>query len=234
MEVELCLGKISTIQARKMSGLVPSSLFDTLVYLIPGFFVVTSLLFCYFPEKLDLNNDKIGFVLLSFILVLAYLVGLIIHRLSGQIIYPLSIYFGGGVLDGIIRDFPDIDIVRASMNQKLGIDSIGDVDYYRYATNIVAEKLPKTAELAEKMLAMSTMARNLILCIPISVLLTANSMINRFPPAKRPFILIAGFVIIIFVEYVLLRAFLSYWASSVWEILRGYVLWDKLGSQIAN
>ena len=217
-----------------MNTILPSNLYDTLVYVIPGFFVVIALLFCFFPDKLDITSEKLGFGLLSFILISAYLIGLIGHRLSGQIIYPLSFYFGESILDGIIKEFPDIDIVRSSMDKKLGIESLGDVSYYRYATQVVAEKLPKTADVAEKMLAMSTMSRNLILCIPISALLIVRPLINKVSPARRLFVLIAGAVVLIFIEYVLIRSFLSFWSSSVWEILMGYVLWDKLGSQISK
>ncbi len=35
-------------------------------------------------------------------------------------------------------------------------------------------------------------------------------------------------VILLFVEIVLLRSFLSYWSSSVWEVLRGYIVYGKL------
>lgn len=96
--------------------------------------------------------------MLTLFLILSYVLGIIVHRLSGVIIYPLYSLFGEGVLEGIIKDFPDIETVRALIDDSLDITPLGDADYYRYASLIVYEKLPKTAEIAEKMMVMSTMS----------------------------------------------------------------------------
>ncbi|GAB4471185.1 MAG: hypothetical protein OHK0037_30420 [Elainellaceae cyanobacterium] len=213
-----------------MNSLLPSNLYDTLVYIIPEFLIGISLLFLVSPESLSLDNDKIGFGMLTLFLILAYVFGIIIHRLSGLIIYPLYYYFGEGVLEGIIRDFPDIAAVRSLINQDLGIVPSGDVDYYRYALLIVSDKLPKTAETAEKMMAMSTMSRSLLICFPVFALSATKLLVQRFSNKIGFSIFLFVAVALLFVELILLKSFLSYWSSAVWEVLRGYIVWSQLES----
>lgn len=211
-----------------MNSILPSNLFDTLVYVIPGFLIGISLLFLFSPESLSLDNDKIGLGMLTLFLILSYVLGIIVHRLSGAVIYPLYYLFGEGVLEGIIRDFPDIKTVRALIDSSLEITPLGDVDYYRYASLIVYEKLPKTAEIAEKMMAMSTMSRSLLICFPIFALSATKAFTRKFSKRMELSIFLFLGVVLLFIEVVLLRSFLSYWSSSVWEVLRGYIVYSKL------
>ena len=54
-------------------------------------------------------QERLGVGELLIALLFAYLVGLIVFRPSELVIFPLSWYFGVGVLDGIIWDFPELD-----------------------------------------------------------------------------------------------------------------------------
>ncbi|MGG6293600.1 hypothetical protein ACQ4M4_04165 [Leptolyngbya sp. AN02str] len=211
-----------------MNSLLPSNLYDTLVYIIPGFLIGISLLFLFSPESLSLDNDRIGLGMLTLFLILSYVFGIIVHRLSGLIIYPLYYYFGEGVLEGIIRDFPDIELVRSLMSKNLGITPNLEVEHYRYALLIVSDKLPKSAEAAEKMMAMSTMSRNLLICFPIFTLSATKALAKHFSRKIELSIFLSVSIILIFVEFILLKSFLSFWSSAVWEVLRGYIVWSML------
>jgi len=201
---------------------------DIAVYLMPGLLVVLSLVFCFYPTLLSAPAKKIGFVELILILGVSYIIGIIINKLSFLVLYPSYLIARKAILERIVFSFPEIDKVKAAIAKNLQIKNI-DIDYvwyYRYAQSIVAEKYPESALVADRLLYMSLLCRNLLVSIPLSAFFFCIQLVRRGKWRKMYFL---GLIVIFLLMGLFYKAFTSYWKTSVWRTLRAYLIWQSIG-----
>jgi len=208
-----------------MDEFLLSSFIDFAVYLLPGLIVVIAAIIRFQPDRLRHTREKLGFGELLLGLAAAYLIGMLTFRLSEIVIYPMNVYYCENPLEGIIRLFPEIDKLRESLVSSLTIKDSGNVEVYRYVKVIIQEKAPASAKEAERLMTISHLFRNLLLCMPLAFLIVWRPIKKQFG-GKWFFVLCVLFLPL---EFMILKTFLAFWSASVWMYLRAYIIWHSLG-----
>lgn len=198
---------------------------DLVIYLIPGMLVLLTATYRFAPEQLKHPQEKLGFGELVIGLAVAYLIGVITFRLSDEIINVLAIVYGESVLEGIARRFPELAKVDISLRQVLSLKPDGPVTCYRYAAAVIVERAPRSAEAAERLLALAHLFRNLLVCTPLTALFLLQPLRARFGWKGLVSVGLASALL----EFIFLKTFLAFWAAAVWKYLRAYVVWAALG-----
>jgi hypothetical protein len=201
-------------------GVVTQS--DISTYLVPGYVVLLAILYSFAPPLLRLDQQKLGAGVVLASLIAALLIGVAVHRVSASLLVINRVIYRESALSGIVRRFEHLPKVRANLTKHLGFEARNAVDAYYYGKIIVDERLPRTAESAERLMNMALLCRNMLLAIPIAA--CALLIHERRRPRPRRMRVIAGIgSAAVILEYLFLKGFLSYWSASVWRILRALV-----------
>ena len=208
-----------------MTEFVPRSLTDILAYLLPGCLLVLAFVYTFAPSRLAKTDQRLGLGEMTAAVTGAYLLGIVLFRVSEIVIWPFSWWFGRGVLHGIITDFPNSQVLCDGLEAKVGVAFHSPVDCYRFASQVVQDRLPRSAEAAERLLAVGLMARSLLLAIPLVTTLIAWRF-RKTPKFVGP---VAAVVVGAVLEGVFAKVFLAHWSAAVWRFLRTYMVWQSLG-----
>jgi len=207
-----------------MTDLIPRGLTDLFVYFVPGAALLATVIYAFAPNWLKRGEQKVGLGEAALALLLTFLLGVVLFRVSEFVIWPFSWLLRRGVLEGVIADFPDSQGLCAGLSSKLQIDFKTNIDCYRFASQLVHDRAPRSAETAERLLAFSLMARSLLLGVPVA----AGVLIWRFRRSRWwavASVLATGLIL----EALFAKIFLVYWSAAVWRVLRSYVVWRAFG-----
>lgn len=201
-------------------GVVTQS--DIATYLVPGYVVLLAVLYSYASHLLRLDQQKLGAGAVLASLIAALLIGVAVHRVSASLLVVDRVIYRESALSGIVRRFEHLPRVQTNLKKHLGFEARDAVDAYYYGKILVDERLPRTAESAERLMSMALLCRNMLLAIPIAAFaLLAHERRRSRPHGLRIMVGISFAAVVL--EYLFLKGFLSYWSASVWRILRALV-----------
>jgi hypothetical protein len=207
-----------------MTDSILSRFADLVIYLLPGLLLSLSAIYRLSPGRLRHPEEALGLGELTLVLAGSYLIGVITFRISDEIVFMLEIYYRENALVGIVRRFPELANIAVSLHQIIGVKAEGPVECYRYAAAVVLEKSPRSAEAAERLMAIGHLFRNLLVCMPIAALLLLQPLWRRFHWKG----LIAACTCASLLEFLFLKTFLAFWAAGIWKYLRAYLVWSAL------
>jgi hypothetical protein len=198
---------------------------DLTVYFIPGLLAVLSFLYYFHRDFLRGMTKRTSFSEIAIFASASYLIGIIIYQLSSLILTIHYLIFKKQILDDIVTSFTEIESIKKSIRSQLAIDNIDYIACYRYAQSIILEKYPQNALVADRLMAISLLCRNLLIAVPFSFITFFLYQIKK--KGNWQSILIVGFFFVLLI-LLLYKAFLSYWCLSVLKTLRSYIIWSQL------
>ncbi|HEV7766645.1 MAG TPA: hypothetical protein VGQ76_16715 [Thermoanaerobaculia bacterium] len=181
-----------------------------------------AVLYSYASHLLRVDQQKLGAGVVLASMIAALLIGVAVHRVSASLLVINRVIYRESALSGIVRRFEYLPTVHANLKKHLGFEARDAVDAYYYGKILVDERLPRTAESADRLMSMALLCRNMLLAIPIAAgALLAHERRRKRPHGRR---VMAGILFAaVILEYLFLKGFLSYWSASVWRILRALV-----------
>jgi hypothetical protein len=184
--------------------------------------ILLAVLYSYAPSLLRLDHQRLGAGAVLASIIAALLLGVAVHRFSASLLVINRVLYRESALTGIVRRFEHLPMVQAKVAKYLRFYPKDAVDAYYYGKLLVDEKMPRTADAAERLMSMAVLCRNMLVAIPIAfvALMRRNGSDGR---TKRLSATIGLAIGALFFEALFLRGFLSYWSASVWRILRAVV-----------
>jgi hypothetical protein len=205
-----------------MQGQFALAFVDLAAYLLPGLVVLVPLTWLSWRQHAFQSANLIQTITL---VGASYILGILIHRLSFIIVYPSYMFTGQSPIEGLLSQFPDIDLVVASVRKRLGMTNLSRLDSYLYAQSLVAEKFPQSALAAERLQYLALLCRSLI----VSLIAVAGASLlllyrnNRWESRYWWYSVPLGLTV-----FLLYRSISVYWVASVAKTLRAYLIWASL------
>lgn len=200
-----------------MPDLAASQL-DFATYLVPGYVVLLAAVLAFAPQRMRATRDRLGAGEIVASVILAFLLGLTVHRVAAAVPYASRIANGEQMLVGIVNRFQHSQAVREKISAQLGFAPSELVDSYYYGRVLIDEKAPRTAAVAERLTALALLCRNMLVAIPIAALLIGVALRHK----SRRWLLwfsVGGSALLL--EGFFLQGFQAYWSAAVWRVLRG-------------
>jgi hypothetical protein len=219
-----------------MSQLVNSG-FAILVYLLPGMVVLAALAFWILPERLSIPHGSVGLGETLIGAAAALLVGLFLLRISMVVPWVLERHYGEPVIHGVIRQFPDLPLLKKAVQQKYAPADTSLLNVYLLAQAALEDASPRSADEGRRLRSIALLCRNLIIAAPATLLLVwlglrqlarhRSSEKDSLYPTRfaREWLQLAALAgSAVFSEYILLKSYLAYNAASVRWTLRALLI----------
>ncbi len=215
------------------------SLYELLLYLIPGIMIIL-LLFIILKDKFNLLKKLIEKqTTLVMILTFSFFVGVINHEFTSTFFSFSQGIFGVSRLNKITNEFSNINNVKVKIYKNLGdttkykvinkipvlkqdtINSLNNLYIYRYASTVVNEKSKGEKDRINRLLALSLFSRNSV--IPLFLLFSYLYWTNKNKIKKWYYnlFIFGGFISI---EILLLKAYDDYLIANMLAVLRTFVM----------
>src|SRR5687768_10308428 len=99
---------------------IGSSQLDLIVYIVPGYVVLLSIVYTLAPQRLAAQRERLGAGEVLGSLIGALLIGIFIHQIATFAFNLLDNWFAWPTYAGIVKRFKHVDQVRTKVARLLG------------------------------------------------------------------------------------------------------------------